>query len=72
MPEWFSKYYKGLNEKKGFICDELAQDKRDQFLSSIAEEYNYSAKEKQKYYSRISYLKSLGGSIKTLFSGSGT
>ncbi|MCW8806369.1 MAG: ATP-binding protein [Ignavibacteriaceae bacterium] len=50
LPEWFPKFYSALEERKNHLIEEMSSNTRLQFINSIAEQYNYSEKEKSKLF----------------------
>ncbi len=48
-PEWYMEYEKGLKIKKGVSCEELTGEKRNRFLTAIAEQNHFSPEEKARY-----------------------
>ena len=48
MPKWHPIFLSALNKRKNYLLDELSGKRRLKFIDSIAEQYNYSSKEKNK------------------------
>jgi signal transduction histidine kinase len=46
MPDWFPTFFEALGKRKNYLIDELAGDKRSQFIHAAAEQYKYSEEEK--------------------------
>ena len=50
LPQFFPGFYIALEERKNHLIEEMSSDIRIQFINTIAEQYNYSEKEKSKLF----------------------
>jgi serine phosphatase RsbU (regulator of sigma subunit) len=48
MPKWFPIFNEGFSAREKYIVEEMTKRRRTQLLNSIAEQYNYTEKEKTK------------------------
>ena len=48
LPKWFPVFYEALGRREKSLIEEMPKRRRTQLLNSIAEQYNYTEKEKSK------------------------